>query len=233
MLSVAMLGELINTFDELAKKRAATLARVQQLGRKLDKDLLDQLLARAKTMRPLVIRDGKGLTELEFVLAMLVELHVVEWTMVRPFILQFRTLDVNGDARLGHEDLDLYKTHSEEELNEMRRKADVPMTVAARMGVAFYPDHNMDTVTTSTKTTSPQADEDAPSATTPAPLPPIASPRRSRVGVEQSAAETTEQSIAESTEQSAAESATAALATMTQVELEALYAAIGAKLGKQ
>ena len=74
-------------------------------------------------MRPLVIRDGKGLTELEFVLAMLVELHVVEWTMVRPFILQFRTLDVNGDARLGHEDLDLYKTHSEEELNEMRRKA--------------------------------------------------------------------------------------------------------------
>ena len=49
MLSVAMLGELINTFDELAKKRAATLARVQQLGRKLDKDLLDQVRERMCT----------------------------------------------------------------------------------------------------------------------------------------------------------------------------------------
>jgi len=230
MLSVAMLGELISTFDELAKKRAATLARIQQLGRKLDKELLDQLLNRAKAMRPLVIRDGKGLTELEFVLAMLVELHVVEWEMVRPFILQFRTLDVNGDARLGHDDLDMFQTHSKEELNEMRRQADVPMTVAGRMGVAFFRDANTasdSNKVTSTTTASPRVAGDAASIATP-PLPPIAttaSPHRSRVGEGQPAAE--------STGQSAAESATAALATMTQLELEALYAAIGAKLGKQ
>lgn len=60
-------------------------------------------------MRPLVVRDGAGLTELEFVLAMLVELKVVRWDQVKPFIKRFRALDINGDARLGPADLELMK----------------------------------------------------------------------------------------------------------------------------
>ena len=75
MLSVCLLGELIPTFDELSTRRKATLERVRCLERVLDEELLDQLLTRAKIMRPLVIRDGKGLTELEFVLAMIVEVR--------------------------------------------------------------------------------------------------------------------------------------------------------------
>lgn len=75
MLSVCLLGELISTFDELATRRKATLERVRCLERVLDDELLDQLMTRAKIMRPLVIRDGKGLTELEFVLAMIVEVQ--------------------------------------------------------------------------------------------------------------------------------------------------------------
>jgi len=138
LLSVAMLGELISTFDALSKKRAATMARVSQLARKLDAPLLDQLLTRAKAMRPLVVRDGKGLTELEFVLAMLIELDIVDWDQVQPFVKQFRTLDVNGDARLGHEDLELSLKHSPSELRKMLQERDeVPMSVSERMGISF------------------------------------------------------------------------------------------------
>jgi len=43
ILSVAMLGELISTFGELRKQRAATLSRVAQLDRELDQELLDQV----------------------------------------------------------------------------------------------------------------------------------------------------------------------------------------------
>ena len=37
-----------------------------------------------------VERDGEGLTELEFVLAMVIELGMLEWDQVRPFIKQAR-----------------------------------------------------------------------------------------------------------------------------------------------
>lgn len=141
ILSVCLLGELISTFDTLGMQRNETLARVAQLARKLDRQLLDQLLARAKAMRPLVIRDGKGLTELEFVLAMCIELEVVKWDQVQPFIKQFRSLDVNGDARLGYEDLRLIEGKTQEEIRRMVQAIpEVPMSVEARMGVAFRRD---------------------------------------------------------------------------------------------
>ena len=138
MLSVCLLGELISTFDDLATRRKATLDRVRCLERVLDDELLEQLMTRAKIMRPLVIRDGKGLTELEFVLAMIVELGVVEWDQVQPFIKQFRSLDVNGDARLGKDDLALMRGKSRAEINAMVQAIpEVPMSVNARMGVTF------------------------------------------------------------------------------------------------
>jgi len=81
-------------------------------------------------MRPNVIRDGKGLTELEFVLTMLIELHVVDWEKVEPFIKQFRKLDVNGDARLGKHDLELFQKHTKEEIKAMMN---------ARVGTSALP----------------------------------------------------------------------------------------------
>lgn len=138
LLSVCMLGELISTLDELTTRRAETLARVKQLSRELDEELLNQLMDRAKQMRPLVTRDGKGLTELEFVLAMIVELEVVQWDQVQPFIKQFRKLDITGDARLGVDDLKLIQSMTKEELKAMRdAQEEVPMSVGDRMGVAF------------------------------------------------------------------------------------------------
>ena len=78
IVAVALVGELLGTVGELAMNRAETLKRIACLERQFDRPLLNQLLARATSMRPKVKRDGKGLTELEFVLAMCIELDVVQ-----------------------------------------------------------------------------------------------------------------------------------------------------------
>ena len=68
LVSVALLGELIQTFDELRIKRAKTMARIRMLTTRLTEPMLDHLLEHATVLRPRVVRDGGGLTELEFVL---------------------------------------------------------------------------------------------------------------------------------------------------------------------
>ena len=52
---------------------------------RLDGTMLDNLLLHATTLRPMLKRDGLGLTELEFVLAMMLELQVVDLEQVQPF----------------------------------------------------------------------------------------------------------------------------------------------------
>lgn len=88
LLSVAMIGETIESIDELRTERRAALARAAQLRRHLDKRMLKDLLEIAMRLRPDVERDGEGLTELEFVLAMVIELGMLQWDQVRPFIKQ-------------------------------------------------------------------------------------------------------------------------------------------------
>ena len=111
IISVSLLGDLISTVEELRGERKELLAKVGQLNRKLDKPLLDGLMKCAVDLRPELTRDGQGLTELEFVLAMLIELGVVERGMVTPFLAQFRALDVDGTGRLGQADLDMSVSH--------------------------------------------------------------------------------------------------------------------------
>lgn len=111
IISVSLLGDLIETVDELRGERKELLAKVEQLNRKLDKALLDDLMKCAVKMRPELTRDGLGLTELEFVLAMLIELGIVEWGKVLPFLAKFRSLDVDGTGRLGQADLDMATSH--------------------------------------------------------------------------------------------------------------------------
>ena len=80
--------------------------RIKMLTTRLTERMLDNLLDHAVTMRPLVARDGLGLTELEFVLVMMIELKVIEISQIQPFIKQFRLLDVDGNARLARDDLE-------------------------------------------------------------------------------------------------------------------------------
>ena len=65
LLSVALLGEMITTFDELRHQRSKAQARIRMLTTRLTPPMLDHLMDHAKTLRPLVQRDGRGLTELE------------------------------------------------------------------------------------------------------------------------------------------------------------------------
>ena len=140
IIAVALVGELLSTIRYLARQRASTMARVAYLEREFDQALLDQLIARAIAMRPLVKRDGKGLTELEYVIAMTIELGIVEWNQVQPFIKQFRMLDITGDARLGAEDLKLMLGKTRKEIaaitNALNANAK-PMSVGDRMGLSF------------------------------------------------------------------------------------------------
>jgi len=134
ILSVCMLGEIISTADELRSERAAMLARIDQLTRVLDDATLTRLVDTAKDLRPLVERDGLGLTELEFVLCMLVELGVTNKEQVQPYIKQFRSFDIDNTGRLGKEDLELLAKHSASEIERMRKVAGI--TANTKRGVS-------------------------------------------------------------------------------------------------
>ena len=110
---------------------------------RLNATMLDNLLLHATTLRPLVQRDGLGLTELEFVLAMMLELGVVEIEQVQPFVKQFRLLDADGNARLARDDLEATKDKSLAELQtaaqeRMKRPGcKKQMSVGGRQGLTI------------------------------------------------------------------------------------------------
>lgn len=126
ILSVSLLGDLIASIDELRDERRELLMTVSQLTRKFDKYLLDRLMKTSKDLRPDLVRDGEGLTELEFVLSMLIELEVVNYDKVKPYIKQFRNFDMDGSGRLGDDDLQMLIRGDE--------RNDANMDVAVRMG---------------------------------------------------------------------------------------------------
>ena len=103
--------------------------------------MLDRLIGHAKKLRPLVTRDDLGLTELEFILTMMIDLEVVEIGKMRPFIKQFRLFEVDGDARLSHADVEVAAKMDPKKLREgmqARLKNAPMMSVGARMGLTVY-----------------------------------------------------------------------------------------------
>ena len=137
IFSVVLLAEMLNTVDSLRAERAAQLARVRQLERRLDAELYEQLIEHAKRLRPKVERDGLGLTELEFAITMLLQLEIVAWDQVQPFIKQFRKLNVTGDGRLGKNDLSVMQLASSKNLASLATHLGhrgSALTVAERSG---------------------------------------------------------------------------------------------------
>jgi hypothetical protein len=100
-----MLGEVITNIGELRAQRHDMLQRVRAFMTQVDGPMLDRLIEYAKKLRPLVTRDDLGLTELEFILTMMIDLKVVEIDKMTPFVKQFRLFEVDGDARLSHADV--------------------------------------------------------------------------------------------------------------------------------
>ena len=82
----------------------------------------------------------------QYVIAMMLELGVVEYQQVTPFIKQFRLLDVDGNARLGRDDLDSSCEKSLAELQLMavkRMQSQQSMKVGDRVGLTIGSAQNL------------------------------------------------------------------------------------------
>lgn len=127
LLSVVLLAEAIATLGALHIERAEAFQRLAQLNKKLDHAMMASLLDAADELRAdgveaAVSASQNGLSELEFVVSMLLQLDICKMQHVRPFIKKFRALDADGSGRLGKDDLELAVRYSEEELLRMRQR---------------------------------------------------------------------------------------------------------------
>lgn len=121
LLSVSLLGDAITTFDNLSQQRREDLKYMEALHRQLDQRLIETLEMRAAELRPHVSRDAEGLTELEFVICMAVELGMVPMKSLQPFLAQFRALDVTNNGRVGMEDVSA-ALQVQQELSRRKKK---------------------------------------------------------------------------------------------------------------
>ena len=64
---------------------------------------------------PAKVRDGLGLYELEYAMAMAIELELLQWEQVKPFVKQFRQMDADDNGRLGEADIKLAMEVSSEQ----------------------------------------------------------------------------------------------------------------------
>ncbi|KAL1515141.1 hypothetical protein AB1Y20_004202 [Prymnesium parvum] len=129
VLSVGLLGEIISSSSSLHDKRVRIFKRNAALTRELDSALLDDLMRRAIAIRPKMLRDGQGLSEMEFVLCMCVELELLTPDELAPFIKRFRALDVDGTGRLGKEDIEAALAMSREQKEHRRSQQFMPPRV--------------------------------------------------------------------------------------------------------
>lgn len=90
LLSVSMLGYSFSAFDELRLSRAKELKRVTAVNQRLTRSLLERVERHSAALRPEVQRDAAGVTELEFVVCMAIELGMVEMKQLQPFIDQVK-----------------------------------------------------------------------------------------------------------------------------------------------
>ena len=111
LISVVLLAEGISTIGELQSTRKEELQRLEQLKRKLDANMLDGLLDCSALLRDGSQRAGTAdpmsMSELEFVVAMLLQLGICKWSHVTPFLKKFRALDADGSGQLSKDDLNL------------------------------------------------------------------------------------------------------------------------------
>ncbi|KOO33763.1 26s proteasome non-ATPase regulatory subunit 10 [Chrysochromulina tobinii] len=112
-----LIESTIEIFDDLRLERIKESKMIAALNQQLTPTLLKRIEIHSAALRPDVRRDAAGVTELEFVISMAIELGMVDLKQLQPFIEQFRLLDVQGDGRVGMTDLNALVA-----LNEAIRK---------------------------------------------------------------------------------------------------------------
>lgn len=105
LLGVCLFAEFMRTIDTARSDLKLARQRYTAMTQELNTDLLGRLNALAGDLRPLD-EDPKGLTELEFVITMLLHMGCIDKLTLQPFLKQFRRLDVTTDGRLNVEDIE-------------------------------------------------------------------------------------------------------------------------------
>lgn len=123
MVSVSLVAELLASIQKIRADRTVLLRRAHMLMLRLDDTLLQRMQQRALELRPLVKREeGTGVNELEFAIGMLVELEMVTTDQIRPFLTQFRALDVSANGMLNQEDWVMTQKLSPNDLRTLQRQ---------------------------------------------------------------------------------------------------------------
>jgi hypothetical protein len=163
LISVAMLGEVISTIDNLRRQRQITLERNHMFTTRLTTKMLDGLHNHVAAFRPESTKKDEearpsGLTELEFALCMMLELGVVKAADVTPFIKQFRLLDADGNAYLEHSDILVCENKSLAEIQasaaQRRKSSDVRQATINALAASAMIASNVYQSVTSTATSN-------------------------------------------------------------------------------
>jgi len=116
LLSTTLLATTVGHLSTLRATRHWQEQRNELLSKQLDVELIESLDT-----------DGNGVDKLEFVVGMLTNLNLVQWTDIDPFLKQFDKMDTDKSGRLTRDDL---RSHVE----DMRNKALGGVSKAATTG---------------------------------------------------------------------------------------------------
>ena len=108
LVGVAMVSELLTTIDEVRTERHLSQQRIKAIRQELTKPMLEKLTTELTALRP-DDDDPDNITEVEFVLAMLLECGFADRLTVMPFFAKFRALDATGDGMIGGDDVEAGK----------------------------------------------------------------------------------------------------------------------------
>ena len=126
--AVTLLAELITTLNSIDQARRQQLEVHERLKSRLDPTLVRRLMKRTKELRnedhsyEVNVHDAEGIGLQEYLLSLLIETNVLDWSTLLPFIRQFRRFDVTQDGRLSEEDLTRMQGLSDKELKLVELK---------------------------------------------------------------------------------------------------------------
>ena len=121
LVGVSLFAEFIATIDSGRSELQLARQRLKAVKQQLDKNLLNRLNGISNELRPLD-NDPGGISELEFVIGMMLELGFVDRLTLVPFQKQFRALDLKSDGRLSWADIEEASRLNEVQVKALRKR---------------------------------------------------------------------------------------------------------------
>eukprot|EP00966_Prymnesium_polylepis_P128594 2974401-Prymnesium_polylepis.1 len=99
LISVALLGEIVSTFDKLREEFVAKGRRMEQLHNKLNPKLAEDLISTVEILQDPRAKLGDGVTQMQFMISMLVESGVIEKAELDGFQKIFSKAKLEDDGQ--------------------------------------------------------------------------------------------------------------------------------------